>query len=358
MALVGALCTAPITAPGAPEPRGPMGINAQVLMQQRPSGRRLDRHLDAMQRGGIQVVRTDATWAAVEPVPPKRGRVHHYEWGRLDSWVGRMATRGIRWLPVIVYSVGWSTETPRHAHGPPADDDHYAAFAAALADRYGTDGTYWRRNPRVPPVPVTAYEVWNEPNLRTFWGGRKPDAKRYAALFLTARRALKRADPNGRVIVGGLAGRTGAPTYLRRMYRARPGLRGRVDGVGLHLYSPTAEGIYERAKAMRAALDTADSPSVPLEVTEIGWVARTPAEEGRRTELLQRVARELPGSACRIGMFLPHTWSTPERDRRDPQQWFGLVGADTAPKPSGQAYLDVIRDPVRTWQPIGPAPCA
>ncbi|HLM49618.1 MAG TPA: hypothetical protein VK279_03655, partial [Solirubrobacteraceae bacterium] len=59
---------APVAAPAAGER---LGINAQVLMQQRPSARRRDRHLDAMRAGGIRLVRLDATWARAEPAPPR-----------------------------------------------------------------------------------------------------------------------------------------------------------------------------------------------------------------------------------------------------------------------------------------------
>ena len=270
-------------------------------------------------------------------------------WG----YSARRSTRGIRWLPVIAYSVGWSTETPRHAHGPPADDDHYAAFAAALADRYGT--ATWKRNPRVPPLPVTTYEVWNEPNLRTFWGGREPDAKRYAALFLTARRALKRADPKGRVIVGGLAGRTGAPTYLRRMYRARPGLRGRVDGVGststrhrrgdLRARQGHARRARHRRLALRPARDHRDRLGRPH--------ARrgAPAHQDPRPRRPRAAGIGLPRRAC--------SCRTPGRPPSATAATRSSGSGSSGPTPPtlGQAPFDVVRDQVRAWQPIGKAPC-
>jgi len=349
-----AAAQAPVAVP-APGER--LGINAQVLMQQRPSARRRDRHLDAMRVGGIRLVRLDATWARAEPAPPRAPGRRRFDWRYDDRWVAALAIRGMRWLPILDYSAHWATSIWGKEHAPPATDALFAGYAKAFAARYGAGGTFWRRNPWLPALPVTTYEVWNEPNLRTFWGRRKPDPRRYAGLFLAARIELKRTDPAGRVIVGGLAGRAGAPEYLRAMYRARPALRGRVDGVGLHLYAPTPEEMYARTAEMRRALDAVDRDGLPLDVTEIGWVARTPAEERRRTTDLARVARELPTSDCGIGLFLPHTWESAERDREKAGDWFGLVGADATPKPSGAAYLQVVAAPPAA-EPARRALCA
>ena len=55
---------------------------------------------------------------------------------------------------------------------PPANLHDYAAFARAFAKRYGRGGDFWRERPEVPLVPITSYEIWNEPNAQMFWRHR------------------------------------------------------------------------------------------------------------------------------------------------------------------------------------------
>src|SRR4051794_24073610 len=176
--------------PAAAQPD--MGINAQVFMQARPSAASENRHLDAMAADGMQVIRLDATWGRVQPRAPLDGRPR-FMWANYDRWVKALASRGLRWLPVLAYSAPWATSIAGNEHAPPSPVPAFAAYAGAFAPRSGSGGTYWPSHPTVPRMPVTTYEVWNEPNLSTFWGGRSPDPGRYAELFLAAEHALGQA---------------------------------------------------------------------------------------------------------------------------------------------------------------------
>lgn len=333
-----------------------MGINAQVFMQQDPSSATQNRHLNAMRADGMQVIRFDALWGRVQSPTPVPGRPSRFAWGYYDHWIKRLAVRGLRWLPILDYSAPWATSMPGREKAPPKTVATFARYARAFGARYGTGGNFWRKHPELPQLPVTTYEIWNEPNFRVFWGGRAPDPGRYAQLFLAAEHALSQVDPLGRVIVGGLAGRSDAPDYLRQMYRARPALRSHVDGVGFHLYAPTPEEMYTRIRAMRETVDAVDSPEVPIEITEIGWSARTPPEERQRAIDIARVATALPASSCRVGLFLPHTWTTPQRSRA-PGEWFGLFNANATAKASGTAYIRAIAVVAAALPPQDPDPC-
>ena len=50
---------------------------------------------------------------------------------------------------------------------------------ALLARRYGPGGSFWDRHPRLPRLPVRAWQVWNEPNLPVF--GRRDPTRRLRA---------------------------------------------------------------------------------------------------------------------------------------------------------------------------------
>jgi xylan 1,4-beta-xylosidase len=74
---------------------------------------------------------------------------------------------------------------------PPKDWERWgelnARLAAALVERFGVD-----------EVARWGFEVWNEPNLETFWAGTQEE---YFRLYEVAARAIKAVD--GRLLVGG-----------------------------------------------------------------------------------------------------------------------------------------------------------
>ena len=90
-------------------------------------------------------------------------------------------------------------------HSPPRSNGDFAAYAGALAVRYGPGGGFWRAHPELTPQPVDTYEIWNEPNLAIEWGLRQPEPQRYVDLLRTAYLAVKAADPSAVVVSAGLA---------------------------------------------------------------------------------------------------------------------------------------------------------
>ena len=67
----------------------------------------------------------------------------------------------------------------------------------AAVGRYGTGGTFWREHPDMPRLPVTDWQVWNEPNSPLFWKP-KPDAAAYLELLRGFDSAARGADPQAR----------------------------------------------------------------------------------------------------------------------------------------------------------------
>src|SRR5436190_18592788 len=162
------------------------GVNAQAVFDM-PEGQ-VATHLAAMRDDGLSVVRKDASWGSIEPTPPDpETGVHGYRWDRTDAMVGALASHGLRWYPILDYSAPWAASTRGNIFSPPANDQDFAAFARALAGRYGTGGQYWREHPELNPVPVTSYEVWNEENSSRFWTPQLRSADRYADLYLATR---------------------------------------------------------------------------------------------------------------------------------------------------------------------------
>jgi hypothetical protein len=304
----------------------------------------IDTQLAAVKATGATVVRSDAFWEAAEPHAPVNGR-HRYDWSFDDQVAGSLAAHGLTWLPIIDYTAPWAQSVAGQDHSPPRSLADYAAYAGAFAARYGSGGAFWRAHSALTPVPVTAIEIWNEPDNPEFWVPA-PDAAAYARLYLEARAAIDDANPAIRVLVGGL---TNASVFLPSMVRAEPALRGHVDGVALHPYGNPAV-VLARIRGARAALVSVGMGVVPLYVTEFGWTTQPPgainhAPASRRSADIQGVLQALGHLDCGLAATLLYTWVTPERDATDGQDWYGIANpADpSAATPDTQAFAAGLR---------------
>ncbi len=101
----------------------------------------LDDRLDRLERLGVDIVRFNLHWDAIEPT---RGE---YAWDESDAVLNGLRSRGIPVVVGIVGSPGWANagRTPNFAPGASS----FAGFARAAATRYR-----W----------VTQWLMWNEPN--------------------------------------------------------------------------------------------------------------------------------------------------------------------------------------------------
>jgi hypothetical protein len=303
----------------------------------------IDAQLAALQQTGATLARSDALWEAAEPAPPVAG-THRYDWSFADRIAGALAAHGLRWLPIIDYSAPWAQSIPGQDHSPPTSSAAYAAYAAALAQRYGTGGSFWQSHPEVQPEPVDTYEIWNEPDNPAFWSP-SPDAGAYADLYAGARAAIDAVQPGARVIVGGL---THPRSFLAEVLAADPALRGQIDGVAIHPYGRTPERILHSVGGARLELDTLGMPGVPLYITELGWTTRPPGAldylPGRlRPGYIERTIAELGHVNCGIAATILYTWVTPERNPADAQDWFGIHPPDGASSPDAEAFAAGIR---------------
>src|SRR3954470_17993642 len=224
--------------PEAGAPADMFGISVNRVFNDDFSPARWDAPLAAVYDTGFRAARSDAFWMWAEPAPPHDG-VHTYDWTRLDAEAGALAKHGLRWLPILDYSAHWAASDPADYHSPPTSNDDYAAYARAFAARYGRGGSFWSSHPELSPLPVTAYEIWNEPDVASFWRPA-PDPAGYADMYLKARAAIHEVDPQATVVVGGIAGNV---KYVEAMYAARPELRGGVDAVGWHAYARNVDGM-------------------------------------------------------------------------------------------------------------------
>ncbi|MBI2863055.1 MAG: cellulase family glycosylhydrolase [Chloroflexi bacterium] len=137
---------------------------------------------------------------------------------------------------------------------------------------------------------VTAYEIWNEPNLASEWGGGAPDPGRYAQMLQAVYGRIKAGDPNALVVTAGLAtnGEHGGFAlddldFIQQMYNA--GARGYFDVLGSHPYGfayppeydpGAASGLaFRRAEQQYAVMAANGDGGKPIWATEFGWLLDT-----------------------------------------------------------------------------------
>lgn len=317
------------------------GANVGQLFLGRDYGpAQIDSQLTALAATGVTVARSDALWEASEPQPPSGG-VHHYDWTFDDEVAGALAAHHLRWLPIIDYSAPWAQSVPGQDHSPPASVADYAAYAAAVAARYGPGGSFWHSHPQLTALPVDTYEIWNEPDSAVFWYPQ-PNAARYADLYLSARAAIKGVRPDARVIVGGLAH---AATFIPAMAAAAPQLAGHIDGVGIHPYGSDPAGVIDNVRSARMALNAAGLAGVPLYVTEFGWTTSPPGAFGYlpaqlRPAYIEQTLAELGHLDCGVAAILLYAWISGQRNPSDSNDWFGIyppAGGDNA---DVRAFID------------------
>jgi hypothetical protein len=298
--------------------------------------------LSALRDAGASLARSDASWEATEPQPPS-GNLHHYDWSFDDLIASMLAANGLTWLPVIDYSPPWARSIPGQDHSAP-DPAEYAAYAAAVAARYGPGGSFWRAHPQLPAHPVDTYEIWNEPDNPVFWVPR-PDPAAYATLYLRARNAIDAVQPDARVIVGGL---THPESFLPALITAAPDLRTQLDGVGIHPYGATPQAVLAGVVSARNVLNSLGLGGVPLYVTEFGWTTSPPGAHDYlsarlRPSYIQQTLGELGHTNCGLAAVLLYAWVTPERDPQDAQDWFGIHPPGGGTSPDTAAFTAGVR---------------
>jgi polysaccharide biosynthesis protein PslG len=226
------------------------------------------KQFSAMQAAGVGVIRQTLDWASVEISPGV------YDFTPFDGFVIAAAKHNIRVLPVLFDPP--SFQRPAGAskkYTPfPKSNAAFAAFASQVVARYGVGGYFWGIHSDVPKLEITSYQIWNEPNLKAYSGG-KPNAAQYVAMLQAVSPAIKAVDPAADVVTAGLPdSRLSQPNvfkYVQQMYAA--GAKGTFDTLGVNPYAPTATSLISKLKKFRRIMDGNGDTASSIWVTELGW---------------------------------------------------------------------------------------
>lgn len=325
------------------------GVQAHLLWGSVDATERV-RQLDAVKDLGAEMVRVDVGWSSLE----QNGKGQYSNWylNKIDSVVNEAEARGLKLLFTFTATPCWASSAPDsikqdcagswwdrgvqdYAPKNPAD---YADALAFLVERYRGR--------------VAAWEIWNEPNLDSFF--KAPDqASAYVALAKAAYPAAKAADPDTTVLAGSLS--EAHVEFTRALYAA--GIKGSFDAFSIHPYSgdrspldplegqdPSWTFIRGVPAIHQVMLDNSDNK--PLWLTEFGWNTSTErdTEPWRNgvSEDTQATYIEQAYKQMALWSYVPVGITYTLKDRSSDTSYyldnFGLLRYDHSRKPAYAAY--------------------
>ena len=327
-----------------------VGLQADDAFDRAPAYRMATLHRIA--ESGAGTVRRTIDWSLVEP---KKG---HWSWKAYDAQIGAAAKAGLQVLPVLFNVPSWASTRPRtHAKRgtyPPRRMSQFAEFAARAAQRYGPDGTFWRRHPSIEARPIVTWQIWNEPNLPVYWQPR-PRAASYVAMLRAAGEAIHTVSPTATIMTAGLPksrlkGSIELTAYVQQLYAA--GAATAFDTLAVNPYAATPEGVVGFLQQIRTIMDAAGDPDGHLYASEFGWSDVGPGSDFRVGAAGQAtaIAGAIPQLwAARIALkldgFVYYSWRDGPPYAGGHDFWglhTGLLSLNNKAKPAYEAFHDAV----------------
>jgi polysaccharide biosynthesis protein PslG len=277
-----------------------------------------------------------------------------YDFNEADRVVAASNQAHIKIIARIDFQPWWSRSDQTYANARPDNLQWYADFVKIFADRYKTGSPYGH---------VDAIEIWNEPNLRSEWGGTisQQTAAEYVQMLSLSYAAIKSVDPNIMVVTAGLSptgdyDASAAPDdqFLQWMYN--DGLSGNYDILGLNanaqVADPTAApgsvpgfadgSFYFRRVEQMRAIEERNGDVNPVWLVEYGWTsdavhadrswyAVTEDRKGANILAAMRYAREnWPWLGVMTLWGMPDPSWTPDRE----EYWWMVSNPDGTDRPA------------------------
>lgn len=293
---------------------------------------------------GARWARINLFWREVEP---ERTDPPTYRWEGTDRRLRRLAERGLRLIVTVRDNPSWAADTlcgPLHAAGL----EGFVRFMRAAVQRYSAS-----------PYGVRHWELYNEPDngdakrLATLGGCWGRYGRQYAEMLRAVYPAVKEADPQAQVLLGGIAyedydGGPFVADFLDEVLDAGGGEC--FDLLSFHYY-PAFADVWNRygndlggkAAYLRSELERFGLRK-PLVVTEVGQpTAGPPGDEQPYSD--ERASRYVVQAMARgmVADLQTIIWYTLVDHPADPRQ-YGLLRSDGSPKPVYEAFQVLVRE--------------
>jgi hypothetical protein len=309
-----------------------------------------DATFDAIAATDVRWLRVDFDWSVIQAAGPTS-----FDWSHTDRIAAAARARHLSIIALVTYTPLWARPYGTPDKNPPSNPDDFARFVSAAVQRYA-------------PLGVTTWEVWNEPNVSTFWYPR-PDPEAYTALLVRASAAIREVEPHATIITGGLApasdnasgSEIDVRTFLTRVYADGGGPA--FTAVGLHPYSfpqlplfPADYNTFLTAPALYQVMVDHGDAAKRIWGTEIG--APTEGGDGSVTDAVQAQILAQAYEQWTAWAFTgPLIWFSYEDAGSDPanrDDHFGLIDAEGNPKPGFAVFVGIVHA-LLARQPAPPA---
>lgn len=168
---------------------------------------------------GVRSLRTSFEWFEIEPAEGQ------FVWTKYDQIVKWADKYGVQLIPTFIWEKAqpaWAGQTTikkgtDENRYPPEDMAKWSEFITQVVNRYKGSIHWW--------IPA------NEPNLARYWAPA-PDPKAYTALLKTTSIAVKRADPQAKMLGCSVSGMD--LTFLEECFKE--GALDYSDAIGAHPY--------------------------------------------------------------------------------------------------------------------------
>jgi hypothetical protein len=187
----------------------------------------------------------DVTWLDLEPT---KGQ---WQFARLDRYLSLAQQHGTGILLTLGNPPSWAAVRAQD----PSNLDDWRAYVRTVATRY--------------KGRVQAYEIWNEPNLKQFWGGT---TDQMLTLTKEASQIIHSVDPQAIVVSPSATANYGIPWFEDFL---KKGGGQYVDVIGYHFYvNPQTllpEDMVPVIQRVRQLISENGLGNKPLWNTETGW---------------------------------------------------------------------------------------
>jgi polysaccharide biosynthesis protein PslG len=171
-----------------------------------------DSHLTSLTHRSTRSIRlwdAGVTWPDLKPTA--RGRYH---WARLDDIVRRAHHNGTEVTLALARTPAWAAAT--RAHRLPTDPPNltqWRRYVKAVMTRYSAKHWHYQG--------IANYQVWNEPNIATFWTGTP---QQMAQLVKAVHDIGAAVSPKARIIAPSMVARLGyQQSWIKSFYRLKVG---------------------------------------------------------------------------------------------------------------------------------------
>jgi hypothetical protein len=173
--------------------------------------------------------------------------------------------------------------------------------------RYGPRGAFWKAHRKLPYLPVTTVEVWNEPDNFYDWGTHI-NLHNYARMYEVVRSAVRHVYSHARVMTGGLAWSETSLPRLLKAFRGKP-----LDAIAIHPYGKTPAQTIRVARDALVEMRLYGRGGVPVSANEYGWTSTRHTWGSTKPRNVKPYAYQALIGLSKLRLFeiVPFLWTDP-----------------------------------------------